>query len=110
MLPNDIEVRKMIRKESAKGMAVAELEYIGLSLRVINLLEEKIDIVYMHQLIDKSEEFLLDVDQLGLSAVKQIKNALRRFPELEKERHRWHKGSDKTEFYKTKTNIVASLA
>lgn len=110
MLPGDIDIQRMIRREAAKGMAVAELEYLGLSMRVINTLEEKVGIVYIRQLIDKSEQELLDIKQLGSGAVKQIIAALKRFPELESERKRWHTGSEQTEYYKTRINIRAILA
>jgi len=110
MLPSDIGIQRMIRREAANGMAVAELEYLGLSLRVINTLEEKVGIVYIKQLIEKSKEDLLDIRQLGSGAVKQIIAALERFPELESERQRWHQGSERTEYYKTRINIRAILA
>lgn len=110
MLPRNIEIQRMIRREAEKGMAVAELEYLGLSLRVINTLEDRVGIVYIRQLIEKSESELLDIKQLGSGAVKQIVAALERFPELEGERQRWHTGSERTEYYKTRINIRAILA
>ena len=110
MLPSNVVIQNIIRKEAEKGMAVAELEYLGLSLRIINTLEEKVGIVYMKQLIDKSEAYLLDVDQLGSGAIRQIKVAMERLPELEKEKKRWHTGSERTDYYKTKIDIRAILA
>lgn len=102
MLPSNVDIQKMIRKEASKGMAVAELEYLGLSLKVINALENRMGIVYIRQLANKSKEDILEVSQLGLAAVKQILKAFERFPELDKEQKRWHKGSDKIEYYKSK--------
>ena len=110
MLPRNIEIQRMIRREAAKGMAVAELEYLGLSLRVINTLEERVGIVYIGQLIEKSEIELLGIKQLGSGAVKQIIAALERFPDLESERQRWNTGSERTEYYKTRINTRAILA
>lgn len=110
MIPSNVDIQMLIRSEAAKGMAVAELEYLGLSLRVINTLEEKVGIVYVQQLIDKSEKELLHIRQLGAGAIKQIMAALERFPDLENERQRWHKGSEYTEYYKNKVNIRSILA
>lgn len=110
MLPVNVDVQRMIRREAAKGMAVAELEYLGLPLRVINTLEEKVGIVYIKQLISKSESELFKIKQLGSGGVKQIIAALERFPELEVERQRWHAGSERTEEHKTQINIRSILA
>ena len=110
MIPSDVYIQKLIRNEASKGMAVAELEYLGLSLRVINTLEEKVGILYVQQLIDTSEKELLHSRQLGLGAIKQIMDALARFPDLENERQRWHKGSEYTEYYKKRIDIRAMLA
>lgn len=110
MLPSDVEIQKIIRKEAEKGMAVAELEYLGLSLRIINTLEDKVKIIYMKQLIDKSEAYLLEFDQLGTGAIKEIKVAIGRISELEKEKKRWNTGSERTEYYKTRINTRAILA
>lgn len=105
MLPIDFEIQELIRKKADNGMAVAELEYLGLSLRVINTLEEKMGVIFIQQLIEKSEKELLAIKQLGQGAVKQILNALERFPELENERERWHKGSERTEYYKHRIDV-----
>ena len=110
MLPKNIHIRRMILDAARNGLAVAELEYLGLSLRVVNTLEEKLGVLYLQELIDMSEEELLSTRQLGSGALKQISKALERFPELESERFRWHKGSDRTEYYKTKINTRAILA
>lgn len=110
MLPRNFDIQRMIRREAAKGMAVAELEYLGVSYRTINTLEEKVGIVYLKQLINKTEEELLNIEQLGSGAIEQIIDALERFPELESERKRWHQGSERTDYYKTRTNIKAILS
>lgn len=104
MLPRDQYVQALIRKEATEGMAVAELEYLGLSLRVINVLEEKGKIIFLKDLINKSYNFLCGVGQLGPGGVKQISNALAKFDLLEKERDRWHKGSEKVEHYMNNIN------
>ena len=95
-----VNAKKSICKEAARGTAVAELEYLGLSLRVINTLEEKVGVIYIKQLIEKSHQELSEIRQLGFGGIKQIMSALERMPELEIERCRWHKGSERTDYYK----------
>jgi DNA-directed RNA polymerase alpha subunit len=110
MLPDDERTQDMIFEQADSGMGVAELEYLGVSQRVINTLEDKMGIVYLQQLIEMSRETLLAVRQLGRGGVQEIMEAFKRFPELELTRQRWHKGSDKTEYYKKRVNTRAILA
>lgn len=110
MLPDDEAIQDMIFESADNGLAIAELEYLGLSLRVVNTLEQKVGIVYLQDLLSMSEEDIAKIRQLGDGAIKQISDALARFPELEQERYRWNKGSDRTEFYKQRVNTRAILA
>lgn len=109
MVPDE-SIQGMILDAAAEGMAVAELEYLGLSLRVVNTLEEKVGIVYIEQLIDLTTEELIGIKQLGRGAVDQIAAALNIFPQLEAIRHRWNKGSERTEYYKRRVNTRKVLA
>jgi DNA-directed RNA polymerase alpha subunit len=110
MLPDDEHIQDMIFESADNGLAVAELEYLGLSLRVVNTLEQKVGVVYLQDLLSMSEEDIANVRQLGSGAIKQISDALARFPELEQERSRWSRGSDRTEYYKQRVNTRAILA
>jgi len=95
----------MVLESAQNGMAVAELEYVGLSTRVISLLEEKFDIVYLQDLVDVSEEKLMSIGRIGSSFLNEIKVALKRFPELEKQKIRWHKASDRLQYYQSIAKI-----
>lgn len=110
MLPDDETIQDMIFESADNGLALAELEYLGLSLRVVNTLEQKVGVVYLQDLLSMSEEDIAGIRQLGSGAIKQLSDALARFPELERERSRWNKGSEKTEFYKQRVNTRAILA
>lgn len=110
MLPQNVQIRDSIVAAARKGMAVAELEYLGVSLRAINTLEQQAKIIFLQQLIALSYADLQKVSHLGKGGVDEIIHALERFPELEAERMRWHKGSDKTEYYKRRINTKAILA
>ena len=96
------EVKKAILKEIEKDMTVADLEYLGLSLRVINILEDKGKIIYIKQLVKKSHQELVEIHQVGLGGMKQIINALNRILELDSVRNSWQKGSDRIDHYKSK--------
>lgn len=101
MLPPNKKTREMILESSENGMAVAELEYLGLSTRVISILEDKFDIVYLKDLINTTEEELTSVGRIGTSFLNEIKRALKKFPQLEETKLKWHKASDRLYYYQT---------
>lgn len=101
MLPDAPKTRKLIREAAAAGVAIAELEYLGLSVRTINALESSVhNCVFLEDLIELSADQVAEIPSLGQHGLGEIIEALRRFPELESQRQRWHKGSDRLEFYK----------
>lgn len=62
---------------------IAELEALGLSLRVINLLEEKLGIIWLRELLSYDPSELRErVPFLGQSGVEEIIGALSRFDQL----------------------------
>lgn len=100
MLPKSLETSDLIQDAAKAGMAVAELEYLGLSVRTINALESsKHNCVFLKDLIELSGDQIAEIPSLGANSLKEIVDALNRFAEFEKARKRWHKGSDRLEFY-----------
>lgn len=103
MLPASHKVRKLVQDAAAKGMAVAELEYLGLSARTIQVLEEsKYKCVYLRDLIKLKTDQLIGIHGMGSGCINEINEALRRFPELEEQRNRWHRSTERVEMYKAK--------
>lgn len=77
-------------KNTQQKIAVAELEYLGVSLRVINSLEEsKYNVVYLKDLFSLSNSELSSIPNLGKSGIKQIFDALSRIDDLEEEKSKW---------------------
>jgi DNA-directed RNA polymerase alpha subunit len=78
-------------KKNIKDLCIAELEYLGVSLRVINSLEEsKYKIIYLKDLLLLSEKELKTIPNLGSSGLKQISSALEKLDKLESEKKKWH--------------------
>lgn len=70
---------------------VAELEYLGLSVRVINSLEEsEWNIVYLEDLLAMNEEEILSIPNIGELGLAQIKKVLTKYHTLEEARARWY--------------------
>lgn len=93
MLPKNPTLVSKIIKAAEEDMSVAELEYIGLSLRVINSLEESaFNLIYIKDLIKLSEKQITSIDNLGASGFKQISKVFNRFDQLEKEKNKWDNG------------------
>lgn len=71
-------------------IAIAELEYLGVSLRVINSLEEsEYNLVYIDDLLKLTEQEISLIPNIGKSGVSQIFNALKNLENLEKEKAVW---------------------
>lgn len=102
LLPRTYLQRKRIKDAAASGMAIAELEYVGLNLRIINALEESVyGIVYLRDLIClKEAQILEEIPQIGEKGLGLIKQALRQVHEIENRRKQWYKASDRLDFYK----------
>ena len=84
-----------------QNATVAELEYLGLNNRFINILEERGKIVYLRDLIDKDEIFFKNVCYgLGKPGVEQIKKCLEIYEELPERRIKRNQLNSKVEKYK----------
>lgn len=105
LIPKDRALRQKVMDAALEGVTIAELEYLGLPLRVINALEEDLNAIYLADIINLDDKILLSVKQLGKLGFQLITNALYRIDELEAERERWHKGSEKTTHYKLHAKV-----
>ena len=96
-----LEAERAIRAGIERGESVADLELLGLPLRVINQLEEsQFEIVILKQLMNCTPDQLLGIDCLAMVSVRQILTALSRYHELEDLRAR----EEETLRLRTKTN------
>lgn len=103
MLPKNIATLNLLQEAAADGMAVAELEYLGVSLRTINSLEESsYKCVFLKDLLRLSAEDICSIRNLGTRGLTEISEALNRISELEEIKKKWHKGSDRLDFYMKK--------
>ena len=65
---------------NAESTAIAELETYGLSLRIINLLEDNLGIIWLEDLLSHTAEELRDnVPNLGKKSVQDILDSVARF-------------------------------
>jgi len=78
------EARAAIARGIRRGDAVANLEYLGLSPRYMNLLENsRFNIITLQQLMAHNRDELLDIPGFGESALQQLFECLARYDELE---------------------------
>ena len=96
------ELQEHIRFAAMSDLAIVELEYVGLTLRIINILEDNCKLIYLYELLSLTEEEVCSIPNVGKVGIRAIKNALEKLPELEKERLRWHKSSARVEKYQKK--------
>lgn len=76
--------RQAIRKGVQRGDCVAELESLGLSPRVIGLLEDsKYEIINLRDLVSFSKNDLLRIKNIGEKAVREILGCLSRYDQLD---------------------------
>ena len=91
MLPKDPVLLKSVIDAANENVPIAELEYIGLSLRVINSLKEsKYNLIYIKDLISLNPTQMCKIENLGSSGVKQISKALQKIGKLKDEKAKWH--------------------
>jgi len=83
---------ELTKKAIKENIPIAELEYLGLPLRVINALEDsKHNLIYIKDLVSLNETQISSIENLGSSGVKQIIAALGNLGDLDKEIARWHR-------------------
>jgi DNA-directed RNA polymerase alpha subunit len=110
MLPDNKSVCRMIQKAAMEGMPVSDLEYVGLPMRVINALEEEIGIIFLKQLIMCEEQELLTVNRIAENSINQIKKSLAKFSQIDSERLKRNKGSDRLLYYRKNIDKKKILA
>lgn len=73
-----------IQAAIAADAPVADLEYLGLSVRIINMLEEsEFNIVRLEELMGVDPQELIAIENLGSVSVKKIFEALSKYDQLE---------------------------
>jgi len=78
------EAREAIRKGVVRGDAVVEMEFLGLSLRIINLLEDsEYRIIKLQDLLKRSRKEILRIPGMAGTSLNQIYAALARYHELD---------------------------
>jgi DNA-directed RNA polymerase alpha subunit len=105
----DNKIKQLIAKHAAEGMTLAELEYLGLSYRIISMLETKLDILYLSQLLQYSQKDILQTNQIGRENLKHVFQALMKIESFEERKKAWNFVSNKTEAYKKKKSLALHL-
>lgn len=68
-----------------RGDAVCEMELMGLSQRIINTLEEsEYAVIFLSELIDLTIDDIINISNIGETAVRQICTILIQYDKLEK--------------------------
>lgn len=88
-----------IRAAIAADAPVADLEYLGLSVRIINMLEEsEFNIVRLEELMGVDPQGLIAIENLGAVSVRKIFDVLSKYDQLEgakaEEDGQWMQGEE----------------
>ena len=78
------EARRAIARGVKRGDPVAELEYLGLPVRHINLLENsKFQITWLEQLVSLQREELLEIPNFSSNMLSDVLECLARYNKLD---------------------------
>lgn len=88
---------------------IAQLEYLGVSLRTINQIEDNCGLIYLKELVSLTDKKLLEIPNLGEKGLATIKTALQNYHELDATRKRWHSGSPRLDYYKKNSKRLEGL-
>lgn len=110
LLPKNSAKKHEVLRLAKEGLALAELEYLGLSLRIITIIEESCGAIYLEQLLKMKDDQILEMSSLGEVGLKQLRNTFERIFELRSNMERWNRGSDNIEKYKKKVDIRKCLS
>ena len=110
LLPKDKKKRDEIFKLAKEGLALAELEYLGVAPKIISTIEENCGALYLSQLLKMRDDQILGMNSMGISAISQLKKAFEKILDMPQCVEKWHKGSDSLEKYKKSINKRKFLA
>lgn len=80
-----VEATNAITRGIERGDAVCEMELMGLSQRIINTLEESDhSVIFLSELIDLTVDDIINISNIGETAVRQICTILNQYDKLEK--------------------------
>jgi DNA-directed RNA polymerase alpha subunit len=83
------EARLAIARGVKRGDPIAELEYLGLSVRHINLLENsKFQITWLEQLVSLRREELLEIPNFSSNMLSDVLECLARYNKLDEAKRR----------------------
>jgi DNA-directed RNA polymerase alpha subunit len=81
------QARRAIAQGVDRGDPLANLEYLGVTVRTINILENsKFGITTLEQLVSQRREQLLEIPNVTPATVDELLRALARYHELEEAR------------------------
>jgi DNA-directed RNA polymerase alpha subunit len=79
------EAKDAILRGVSKGDTIVKLQLLGVSLRVINILEEsEFQIIKLEDLLSKSRQEISSIPNMAEKSVKKIYKALSRYDEIER--------------------------
>lgn len=110
LLPADQKKKDEIFRLAKAGLAIAELEYLGVSTKIISVIEENCGAIYLEQLLNMRDDQVLGMSSMGEAGLKNLKLAFEKIFELSSQIEKWNKGSDRIENYKKKINQKNFLA
>jgi len=78
----DLDLKNSVIQASDEDASVSDLEFVGLSLKIIASLDDA-GIIFMKQLIMKTRKQLLKVKNIGEIAVEEIAKAIKNYQNVE---------------------------
>ena len=95
-----MEARVAIARGIKQGDAVAELEYLGLAVRTINILEgSKFQITNLEELMSRRKQELLEIPNFGRHGLREVLECLAKYHELDDARRRTEQAQGDTGLY-----------
>jgi DNA-directed RNA polymerase alpha subunit len=92
LLPSDRILRgQIIEIANNKKLPIAQLELVGLSVRLINVLELNKSIIYLSELIALTSQDLVQIAGIDLNSIKSIKKAIADAPKVEMKKREFDK-------------------
>lgn len=79
----DSEAYSLIIKAAQNGFPIAQLEYVGLPPRIVNVLEA-VGILFLKDLIVKSNKEISKFPQMGKGGLESLLKSLSNFKDLDK--------------------------